>query len=504
MNTIIGILADFFLDNYLCTLFFMGKKLNVVWLKRDLRISDHKALFEAEKSKNNYIIIYLFEPTQMAHPDYSIRHQQFIYHSILAMNEALSPFNRKVYIFHADAFDFFDFLTTKYTLDTVWSYKESGTQNSWNRDKKVASLLKSSKVKWNEFDNQGVIRASKNRIGWDKNWYTYASSPLINNVFKANQFNFEASPFDFNITNFPSLLKYPKQYQPAGEKFAFKYLYSFIEKRAINYNFHISQPEKSRYSCGRISTYLSWGNISVRQVYQSIKNAPNYKINKRAFDSFLSRLKWRSHFIQKFEVDCSYEHTCINRGYEQMTYQNNDSLLEKWKEGKTGFPMVDASMRCLINTGWLNFRMRAMLVSFLCHYLEQDWRRGVYHMAKLFLDYEPGIHFTQFQMQAGVTGINSIRVYNPIKQSIEKDSEGVFLKKWLPELAKIKNGFIHQPWQLTEIDLIDIDIPCVYKQPIISPSLSDTRVKSQLWSLRKNEFVKQESKRLLERHVRPR
>ena len=299
------------------------------------------------------------------------------------------------------------------------------------------------------------------------------------------------------------MLEYPKEYQPAGEKYAFKYLNSFIEKRYENYNFHISQPEKSRYSCGRLSTYLSWGNISVKQVYQLTINSSNYKVNKRTFNSFLSRLKWRSHFIQKFEVDCSYEHKCINKGYEKMTYQNNDKLLESWKKGNTGFPMVDASMKCLITTGWLNFRMRAMLVSFLCHYLEQDWRRGVYHMAKLFLDYEPGIHFTQFQMQAGVTGINSIRIYNPIKQSIEKDPNCEFIKKWLPELSKIKNEFIHQPWLLTEIDLIDISIPEIYKNPIISPKLSNKIIRDQLWNLRKDNFVREESKRLLKLHVRP-
>jgi deoxyribodipyrimidine photo-lyase len=187
-----------------------------------------------------------------------------------------------------------------------------------------------------------------------------------------------------------------------------------------------------------------------------------------------------------------------------MEYANDNVLLEKWKNGQTGFPMVDASMRCLIHNGWLNFRMRAMLVSFLCHYLEQDWRRGVYHLAQLFLDYEPGIHFTQFQMQAGVTGINSIRVYNPIKQSIEKDSEGIFIKKWLPELANINNAFMHEPWKLTPIDWADNPIDEMYRQPVISPKLARSNVVKQLWNLRKNDLVIQESKRLLNIHVRPR
>ena len=480
----------------------MHENLNIVWLKRDLRTFDHDPLFEAEQLGGNYIIVYLFEPLQMKHPDYSLRHQQFIYHSVKALNKTLKIHNREVHIFHTNADTFFEYLTTTYNIKNVLSYQESGTNNSWILDKKVAKILKDKKAKWIEFENQAVIRGSKNRKGWDKYWFTYANSTIIRNVYSFNNFKLLKSPFDFYINEFPFIKKYPLEFQPAGEQFAHKYLNSFVKDRGKDYNRNMSQPEKSRYSCGRLSTYLAWGNISVRQVFQTVKKSSNYKIHKRAFDSFLSRIKWRSHFIQKFEVECSYEHTCINLGYEQMKYTNNNIFLNKWLKGKTGFPMVDASMRCLINNGWLNFRMRAMLVSFLCHHLEQDWKRGVYHLAKLFLDYEPGIHFTQFQMQAGVTGINSIRVYNPVKQSIEKDPDAIFLKKWIPELSCIDNAFIHEPWKLTEIDLIDKIIPEIYKQPIISAKLARTEVIKKLWSLRKNELVKEESKRLLSVHVR--
>lgn len=482
----------------------MREKINIVWLKRDLRTTDHDALHKAEQLKQKYIIIYIFEDSQLNHPDFSERHQQFIYKSILEMNKILSIYQRKVNIFHGEAKEIFEYLGTKYQLNQVFSFQESGTLNSWKRDKQVSQFFRNKKIEWTEFENQAVIRGSKNRNGWDKHWFVYANSKIINNTFSQNNFHLNKTPFDFDIEKFQHLKKYPNQYQPPGEKYAKKYLNSFIQNRAKNYNRYISQPEKSRYSCGRISTYLSWGNISLRTVFQYIKKAPNYNDHKRAYNSFLSRLKWRSHFIQKFEVDCSYEQICINKGYEQMQYKNDDNLLEKWKNGLTGFPMVDASMRCLKHNGWLNFRMRAMLVSFLCHYLEQDWRRGVYHLAQLFLDYEPGIHFTQFQMQAGVTGINSIRVYNPIKQSIEKDKNGVFLKKWIPELSSINNDLIHQPWLLTDIDLIDNPISETYRNPVISTSLASSDVKKQLWELRKNDRVKSESRRLLNIHVRAR
>ena len=480
----------------------MNERINIVWLKRDLRTYDHKPLYEAERLGLNYFIVYLFEPSLISQLDCSERHQQFIYHSIVCMNKTLSSFNRKVNIFKAEATDFFEYIVKKFNVNSVLSYQESGTLKSWNRDKKVKKLLNSNCVNWLDFENQGIVRGAKNRFGWDKNWHSYVNSPVLENIFSLNSFDFEISAFKFCVDEYPFLKEYPKNFQPAGQKYALKYLKSFTNERAKLYNYNISKPEMSRYACSRMSTYLSWGNISVRYVYKYVKSSSNYKKNKNHFTSFLSRLKWRSHFIQKFETDCSYESLCINKGYELIDYSKDDWLINQWKVGKTGFPLIDASMRCLIKTGWLNFRMRAMLVSFLCHYLEQDWKNGVYYMANLFLDYEPGIHYTQFQMQAGVTGVNSIRIYNPIKQSKEKDSEAVFIKKWIPELSTFDAPLIHEPWKLTEIDLINRNIPDYYKKPIISTNLSRTKLIKQLWALRKNSLVKEESKRILAVHVR--
>ena len=220
------------------------------------------------------------------------------------MNASLQPFNRHVHVFYANADEVFSYLTKAYSVAKVFSYQESGIKVSWERDKRVAEILKNNGVEWCEFENQSVKRGVNNRVGWDKDWYLYAHSERIQNAFSKSQLSIEKSPFDFDIKKHPDLEHYPKNYQPAGQSFAVKYLDSFLDERGKNYSKHISSPQKSRVSCSRLSTYLAWGNISVREVFQKVKNAPNYKSHKRSFDACLARLKWRSHFIQKFEEDC--------------------------------------------------------------------------------------------------------------------------------------------------------------------------------------------------------
>ena len=158
-------------------------------------------------------------------------------------------------------------------------------------------------------------------------------------------------------------------FQVGGEQRSKQVLADFLNRRAGGYQRYISKPAMSRQHCSRLSPYLAWGNLSIRQVMQALARRQEQGGWQRPLAAFESRLHWHCHFIQKFESECRMEFEDINRGYGAHPRGEDPKLLQAWCEGQTGVPLIDASMRCLEATGYINFRSRAMLVSFLTHYL---------------------------------------------------------------------------------------------------------------------------------------
>jgi len=165
-------------------------------------------------------------------------------------------------------------------------------------------------------------------------------------------------------------------------------------------------------------------------------------------------------------------------------------------------PFVDACMRSLIATGWINFRMRAMLMSVASHHLELPWRQSGLHLARLFVDYEPGIHWSQCQMQSGTTGINTIRIYNPIKQGQEHDPDGVFMRRWLPELEAVPLVHLHEPWTMPPFTQMRLGwtIGVDYPNPIVDPVAAARQARDRLWARRRQPGFREQSDAIVERH----
>ena len=214
---------------------------------------------------------------------------------------------------------------------------------------------------------------------------------------------------------------------------------------------------------------------------------------------FRSRLSWHCHFIQKLETEPELEFKEYHPYFKGIR-KENIQFLNLWSKGKTGFPFIDACMRSLNHNGWINFRMRAMLMSFASYNLWIPWQKSGTVLARKFVDYEPGIHWNQCQMQSGTTSININRIYNPIKQGKDHDPSGTFIKKWIPELKDIPILFIHEPWLITDSSNYEDLKFTNYLNPIIDLKETTKKAKETLKIISQRKGYYEISKAIYKKH----
>jgi deoxyribodipyrimidine photo-lyase len=476
----------------------------LVWFKRDLRVHDHAPLVAA-LAYSDALALFVIEPEWLQSPECDASHVDFALDCIAELRGALAERGLPLLVRVGSAVHVLAQLHNEVAFTHLLSHEETGPGWSYARDLKVASWCKDARIPWQEFTQTGVVRRLRSRSGWAQRWQARMDAPLqlLNGAFTA------AAPL--NQPELPTLASlglapHGKALQAAGEKAARHMLKSFLQLRGYDYRKALSSPLSAEAGCSRLSPHLAFGTLSMRTVHQATEVAIGSTPDRAmayALRGFAGRLRWHCHFMQKLEDEPTIEFHNFARVCDGLREKDfNNGSFVAWCEGRTGYPMVDACMRSLVATGWLNFRMRAMLVSFASYHLWLHWRQTGLFLARQFLDYEPGIHWSQMQMQSGTTGINTLRMYSPTKQAQDQDPEGLFIRRWVPELAKVPLPYLATPWKMDESVqrvagcMIGVDYP----QPIVDDQIAMKAAKDRMYGLRQTQESREEAGTVLARH----
>ncbi len=485
--------------------------IQIVWFKRDLRIVDHEALSRAAAA-GPVLPLYIVEPGLWRQPDLAGRHWAFVSDALWPLREALTQLGQPLIIRYGEATDVLGELIDRHPVGALWSHQETGNDWTFRRDRAVAVLLRDRGLPWFEPRQHGVVRGRCDRDHWSAQWERLMTAPSC------------APPAQ--LTPIPGLHGEPiseRPYedlefdpcpgrQPGGRRMAEQALDSFLDRRGERYHLEMSSPLSAEHSCSRLSAHLAWGTLSMREVLQAtrqrraeIKHSSSAERGSwgRALAAFEGRLHWHCHFMQKLESEPRIEFENMQRAMDGLRSEVPDTeRLAAWREGRTGWPLVDACMRALHHGGWINFRMRAMLMSVASYQLWLHWREPALHLARQFVDYEPGIHYPQAQMQSGTTGINTLRIYNPIKQSLDQDPEGRFIRRWIPELARVGDGWIHTPWRMpaTAQQSAGCRIGRDYPAPLVDHVQAAREARQRLYAKRREGQARSESRQIFDRH----
>ncbi len=479
----------------------------VVWFKRDLRLHDHAAL-SAARLAGPLLCLYIIEPALWQQPDAASQHYLFMLECLQDLADSLARRGGQLLIRVGEPTAVLDQLHRAAPFVTLYSHEETGNGFTFERDKAVGVWCRQRGVVWQEFPQTGVIRRLATRDGWAARWESFVAQPCLPvPPLCGIPVPLDSHPWPtaeaLGVSPFN-----PPQRQRGGRRRAIDVLRDFLEERSAQYRGGISSPLSAPTACSRLSPYLATGCLSLREIVQAtcrqLERLPKENSRQRkGLQAFASRLHWHCHFMQKLESEPEIEWRNMHRGYDGLRENEHDEThFAALTAGRTGWPLVDACVAMLNHTGWLNFRMRAMLVSVAAYPLWLHWRPVGLWLARAFLDYEPGIHWSQLQMQSGTTGINTTRVYNPVKQAMDHDPQGRFVRRWLPALRQVPDAWLFEPWKMPEAlrERYGLDEAAYPARPPVELESATRAAKQRLHALRKQPEVKAGKAAIVDRH----
>lgn len=462
--------------------------LQLVWFKRDIRLFDHQAIHHAVATGEKVLFMYIAEPSIWQAGDLAKRHFTFMQQSLEDIQQSLRKIGGELYVAIGEMESILDDIYKMYGAFRMHSHYEHGIQPTFDRDLRVKRWMHEHTCLWTEYADFPVVRGKNapRRRDFLKEWIKEPILAIPRQVFSLSTVP-NALTNDLTILE---SLQVPGEERAidirGGEKEGIAYAKRFFEEKYMRYNINMNKPYVAPSSSSIISPYLTWGNISLKSLMRAVQkhmkhlkqtaNPSEYDFLFEQLKSFQARLEWRSSFVQTVENFPMMHIRSLDSRFEGIRHQNPE-LLNAYIKGETGFPFLDACMRSLQQTGWINFKQRAMLATFGCNVLLLDWRVVGKVLAHAFTDYDPGIHWKQMQLQSGIDPKHHIPMHNVIKQGKENDPKGEFIKLYIPELRHLDNTNIHEPWSL-EIN--------PYITPIIDLKQSMDDHKKLLYGIKKN------------------
>lgn len=422
--------------------------MNIVLFKRDLRISDHQPLMAASKI-GEFLPLYIFEPSEWTDTTLSARHFQFVLESLDDLSSQINGRGGELFIAIGELKEILSHLL-----------KSFGSLVLYVHDNYFNSQISSFKVWADQHPIQVKVYSQIPPLHNDRllkrQWISYIKEPVNEAPKKLQVPGSVPEPICSDLKRLKSIKVKGSKIrfgQQGGESRAVETLDSFLTERFKKYSSNIKKPIASSLSSSRLSAYLAWGNLSVRAVCQKTNDRMQMEEDedgKRELQEFLEKLYVRERIILKMKDRVPVEF---------KKRKSDDEAYLRWLQGKTGIPIIDAAMRYLVKTGWLNFTFREMVLSFICNTMMLDCEKPAVALAKLFLDHEPSLHDYYVQRIGGASA--KIKIINPIKTGKLLDPDGSFIRRYVPEISMLPERYIHEPWLYPGFYQLDYVLPIV-------------------------------------------